>query len=309
MLLFHPLSLTSLKLTVLNGDRILSTATGFVVKYAEKFFLVTNWHVVTGRHADTGACLDEKYAAVPDRLAVDYHPSDSFGRWRRIIHPLFEDGRQLWTEHPRGCGQRGGVDVVALPIERATDCIPHPFPAFQVSARVSGLPPHIEVGAVVHVIGFPAGRGTAGQWPIWLTGHIATDPQFDFEGSPRFLVDVRTRGGMSGSPVVIRARLHAEWRKSGNAQARHIHAIPDRESPVDHFLGVYSGRVRDDLDLGFVWRPHVLRELIEGRIDETVPPGTFTPKLREDEPVVFGAPLPAEQPEGVIDFDTPPKPS
>ena len=38
--------------------------------------------------------------------------------------------------------------------------------------------------------------------PIWKTGHIASEPDVDFEGEPTFLVDVSAFPGMSGSPVL-----------------------------------------------------------------------------------------------------------
>jgi len=33
--------------------------------------------------------------------------------------------------------------------------------------------------------------------------------------------------------------------------------------PVERFLGVYSGRISDQSDLGFVWKEEVVRDIVE----------------------------------------------
>ncbi len=53
-ILVDPLSARSLLLeTAVNGYP-LGTATGFVVQKGNQPYLITNWHVVAGRNADTG---------------------------------------------------------------------------------------------------------------------------------------------------------------------------------------------------------------------------------------------------------------
>ncbi len=51
--IIDPLSLVSLRLKVKTNGQDLSTATGFVVNAAGRNFLITNWHVVSGRHPET----------------------------------------------------------------------------------------------------------------------------------------------------------------------------------------------------------------------------------------------------------------
>jgi hypothetical protein len=38
---------------------------------------------------------------------------------------------------------------------------------------------------------------------------------------------------------------------------------------VQQFLGIYSGRINQDSDLGFVWRPRAISEVIDGRCRPT----------------------------------------
>ena len=82
-------------------------------------------------------------------------------------------------------------------------------------------------------------------------GHIASDPDIDYKfGSPAFIIDATTRHGMSGSPVVIRSS-GAHWTSTA------MLAFGDHVK----FLGIYSGRIRDQAELGRVWRPSVLTDM------------------------------------------------
>ena len=68
-----------------------------------------------------------------------------------------------------------------------------------------------------------------------------------------FLIDCRTRKGQSGSPV-IRYR-------NGGGYVAHDNDI-EVVSPLSQFLGVYSGRINEDSDLGTVWKSHLVSELL-----------------------------------------------
>src|SRR4051812_43799972 len=78
-----PLSVTSLYLKLYAKGNQLSTATGFVVEHHGRRFLVSNWHVFSGRNADTDQPLDSKTAAVPDqvRIALLIAEGDRITRW------------------------------------------------------------------------------------------------------------------------------------------------------------------------------------------------------------------------------------
>ncbi len=65
----HPLSLVPLFIEIRSLGKTLSHATAFVVESAGKSHLVSNAHVFTGRHADTGKCLDPNLA-IPDEVLV-----------------------------------------------------------------------------------------------------------------------------------------------------------------------------------------------------------------------------------------------
>jgi hypothetical protein len=51
------------------------------------------------------------------------------------------------------------------------------------------------------VLGYPRGMSGGGHFPVWKRATIATEPDIDLDGLPRFYIDTATREGMSGSPV------------------------------------------------------------------------------------------------------------
>jgi hypothetical protein len=126
----------------------------------------------------------------------------------------------------------------------------------------------------VNVIGYPLGIGAAGNWPIWITGHLASDPDFDFDRRPVILIDARTREGMSGSPVILRTKeVYAQGIGRLSIQG---------PSQAEMFLGVYAGRLRADLDLGYVWRARVVREILQGRSEPNPPRARINDHIQGD---------------------------
>lgn len=108
----------------------------------------------------------------------------------------------------------------------------------------------------ISIIGYPAGIRTGTGFPIWKTGHIASDPDLNYDNKPVFLIDATTRGGMSGSPVVLRMS-GGFMNRSG---ARVISAGTSTK-----FLGIYSGRITqmdNSTEIGFVWKPSVIVDIL-----------------------------------------------
>ena len=193
--IIDPLSVCSLLVTSMANGSNLGSATGFVVVHNGKPFLITNWHVVSARDPNTGKPLSPT-GAVPDQLAIVHHDAKQLGRWESRVEPLYSAGNPRWREHPGG----KAIDVVALPLSM-TDVAVRFYPIDLALADFDML---VQVAMTVSIIGFPFGLATNGALPIWKTGHIASDPDIEYQGKPAFLVDSSTRGGMSGSPVVVR---------------------------------------------------------------------------------------------------------
>jgi hypothetical protein len=239
------LSARSLLIEMAVNSNALGTATAFVVESSGKHFLITNWHVVAGRDPDTNQLLSST-GAVPDEIRIVHHGKQKLGSWVIRSQKLYDQNRTpLWIEHPLG----NKIDLVAVPLTRLDPAVEvYPF-----DLKLADFDIVAEVAMPVSIIGFPYGLSSAGAWPIWKTGHIATDPDLDYGNCPVFLIDATTRGGMSGSPVVL--RLFGGYNdRAGN----YIMA----GGMSTRFLGVYAGRIHDQAEIGRVWRPHLINEIL-----------------------------------------------
>lgn len=252
-------------------DTRLADASGFIATdAADQHFLVTNRHVVRGRDNQTDICLSST-CSIPDRVEITVHtqedevaPPRAFAfevplyadpertespRWREERLD-FEDGRELSDEF---------ADVVCLPFECPENCLIYPLRS-KGAEFFGDIPVAVSRGSRVVVSGFPFGFSATGlrnkdlDLPIWITGYVSTPIDWWFDRLPVFLIDARTRPSMSGSPVF--AFYDQEAPKIPKME---IQIAPESGF---RFLGVYSGRLRDDSDLGRVWQPSVVHRLL-----------------------------------------------
>lgn len=163
-------SLASLLVQPSFGGKPISSATGFVAGRPEddRLWLVTNWHVATGRNPATGQPLDQKTGAVPDELILGHHVDGALGSWHFATEALYDSaGDPLWFEHPAH-GRK--VDVVALPITKRAGSS---FVGYNPWDVGTALP--IGIGRPLSVIGFPFGQTAGGLLPVWLQAWVASE--------------------------------------------------------------------------------------------------------------------------------------
>jgi Trypsin-like peptidase domain len=248
-----PTSLVSLLATTVASSIPLATATAFLWRHGDKTLLVSNWHVLSGRAPATGQPLDKQGGGIPEVIRVGHHHEHNLGVWTDRDHKLYDDeGNALWRMHPRG----QDVDIAILEIKQPTGTR-----AFFVNDIKQQERMPLLVTSEIFVVGFPFGIKTAGALPIWKRASIASEPEVDIRGLPFFFADTATRGGMSGSPVVMQAFgqfVDANGTVNLTAQMN------------TRFVGVYSGRIgaEDELraQLGMVWRKEALLEVIDGGV-------------------------------------------
>jgi hypothetical protein len=244
-----PPSVHSLFLQTRFGETILASATGFVVNTRIGPALVTNRHVVTGRHQDTNAPLSPT-AGIPNNLIIWHNRHDHLGQWVARCESLYIGGIPRWKEHPT-LGAR--ADIVCLPLTDLTDVHLHTY-----DPSAPGPPIQVGPSDLVSVVGFPFGLGGDvgnGLFAIWATGFLATEPIADFGELPISLIDCRSRPGQSGSPVIAYRGGGPVTLEGGSSATFGL--------SVWRLIGVYSGRINADSDLGRVWKVSALRELIE----------------------------------------------
>lgn len=132
-----------------------------------------------------------------------------------------------------------------------------PYPVFGEQPGIYYGP-----GGRVSVIGFPFGISTSqepgGRTAVWTTGYVASDPSINFRDLPCFMIDARTRSGQSGSPVIA-IRIFASTVTLGSGIVKVL-----GQPPEVRLVGVYSGRIGGDTDLGVVWKLETLQEILRG---------------------------------------------
>jgi hypothetical protein len=248
-------SIASLLLETRVNGQALSRATGFVVERSGTRYLVTNWHVAAGRQPDNGQPMSST-GAVPDELHIVHNRAGQLGSWMQVDEPLYNgDGTPLWLEHP---SHARNVDAVALPLTNTSGIDFYPYDPWAAPTPTIAF----GIGGFLTIVGFPFGMTGGGALGIWVQGAVATEPSLDFNYLPCFLIDSRTRPGQSGSPVLAY--------RSGGAVEMEGGETAIVSGTVVRFLGIYSGRVHPDSDLGRVWKPSAITEIIEGAVRGSV---------------------------------------
>ncbi len=259
-----PISQTTVHLSCdsLSMSKRLATASGFIYKSNEKHYLITNWHVVTGRHPDTGICIDPTLI-VPDTLSTLFRKAVRLDTGVEGLQgfaeklPLYDGNADPnWYEHPV---HGRVVDVVALPIPDEIQSVYKLAPINEVPFDTGYNP---WVADDLFVIGYPFDKTPFGFLPLWKRASVATEPDVDVDQLPKMLIDTGTRSGLSGSPVIMqRIGIHG---MVGDA-VRGAEII----GRIRNFVGVYSGRVDNDLSkaqIGIVWKARVLDEILSARV-------------------------------------------
>lgn len=245
MTTIHQPSVMSLLIEMRFNGTPIATGTGFVVNTARGHALITNRHNVTGRRQDDGQPLSPT-GAIPNELVIAHNAKGRLGTWVRRTEALYNTSMETrWVEHPV-LGAR--ADVVALPLMHIQDVEFYPYDPSNPGHDMSVGPADI-----VSVIGFPFGLTGGGACALWATGFMASEPQIQLD-LPVLFIDCRSRPGQSGSAVIAFRNGGAVPMANGNTAMF--------TGPVWRFLGVYSGRVNSESDIGIVWKASAVEELV-----------------------------------------------
>lgn len=246
---FPPVLRLAVFIVAYAGDERLGTGTGFVVGEPGSRFLVSNRHVVVGRKPGSNEYQDSR-GRQPTRIQV-ISLDERFTTAEADIPIFTEDREPLWFEHPTLMHE---LDLVCLPVD---DDLHQHTPTERM--HVLEMPVRITVTDPVIVTGFPLGfHGGFRGLPVAVTGMIATHPKLSVDADdrlPRFLIDSRTRAGLSGAPVFFYPNGQMVITESGTTVAN---------SPRKSFelLGIYCGRVHEQADLGYVISTTAIKQMI-----------------------------------------------
>jgi len=213
-------------------------ATGFFFKDIERGntpYLITNRHVA----------IDERKGYYADSFKIEIHSSTEITRQVRVIQiPLYDDEhRPIWLEFPRL--EEMYVDIIAINLQNY--CQDGDYNYYWDK---NDYPSHSQIISQEHlirVIGYPFGiHDIIHKLPITRHATIASPYTVAYRDKPYFIIDVNLHPGMSGSPVII-----------PNSGIR-----PGKDKFKMHpLLGVLSAG-DPNLELGIVWYPQLIQELI-----------------------------------------------
>lgn len=227
-------------------DILLSSATGFFFKNGAKSYFITNYHVAIGRNPVDGKAID-KNCSIPNRMCI-HEPNTNV--------KLFE---WIWDkESPE--------DFWILPNNKIDLAIKE-ISSYEMPKTInwvemfSGREWEVNITEKVVIVGYPYGERISNKTPCCITGYIATDIDIDFNEQPLFLIDSRTREGMSGSPVYYYVTTGQGINKFDESIS---FGFGDKNHPlIQKFLGIYSGRIDNESDLGKVWKVQAITELLQ----------------------------------------------
>jgi hypothetical protein len=191
--MIDPLLLSAVKVLTFVNQEPLTNASGFFFARDERLFLVTSRHVL----------WDEPSEHYPDNVRIELHINrDDVAQSTDFSIPLYRDGKSIWIQ---GTDTAGEIDVAVIEIERSALPQDMAYRAFTADHLLGT--DNIEIGTDLLIVGFPLGfHDTLHHLPVARHAIVASCFSLRFQGEGYFLTDARTHRGMSGAPIVMRAK-------------------------------------------------------------------------------------------------------
>lgn len=233
--MIEPLLLTTTRVSTFDGERVLTSATGFFFEREGRLFLVTSRHVV----------FDEPTRHFPSRLEIELHTHTcDLTRTVGLSVLLYKEGKSVWRQ---GKDDGGEIDVAVVELDRAALAADVEIEAF-TPGHLQATLDEVEVGSSLLIVGFPLGfHDTLHHLPVVRHAVIASSFGIRFQGQGFFLTDARTHRGSSGAPVVMRNATAGKlpWKLLGVHSSRMD--MGSRDQKLDESLGLNSAWYADIL--------------------------------------------------------------
>lgn len=248
------LSLVTTPVFLKNGEKIVSQGTGFYFRDDDQLFLVTAYHVLTGRSPA------EKKDPLGNAISFYCHMDSSRPQNVRWINlPIAgKEGARLVRP------SRNNADLAAIALQPAeyASCDIMAITRDWITAPLESAP-----GSAVFVVGYPYGYSdTVNSLPVWKTGNLATSAAIDFEGLPLVLLDISIYPGMSGAPAIQLTRS-----AQGVTETRLIGVftgiVERKNDRIGSNLSADGKYAMESLELAQVWKGDLLPALVAGGRD------------------------------------------
>src|SRR5258708_38664430 len=102
-MMMHPASCGVTRMEMFFDDVSLGCATGFLYLFGQDLGLVSNWHVFSGRHPETGD-VRHSTGCTPNRVefhisVAGHHQTGVSITFRPMALPIIRDDEALWWQH------------------------------------------------------------------------------------------------------------------------------------------------------------------------------------------------------------------
>lgn len=182
---------------ILNGKddtQFLTSGTGSIIHFKTKYYLVTNFHVFSGKDALT----NQKFPDQKDTntaISVIFQPKDRKSKFVPIVYPIYSpNGTELFKKF---IFQNTIIDIAVMPIVL-------PFNIAKFSFELTDLDTSFSYtdARKLMMFGFPYGKFKNIWQPTELDGNAVTNSQSGpFIYDPFVFIDTAPIPGMSGSPI------------------------------------------------------------------------------------------------------------
>lgn len=271
-----------------DGQGLISTGTAFFYYVDSCWFLITNWHNISGKHFLNKQPLPSGRLPTYIKAKISAYIGDGNLTLNEFVPTaqrvdIYQDHSPVWYEHPT---LGSDCDVVAIPMERPQSCPEFMHNAVNLISRIR-IP--VKPGSSSFVIGFPKSLSIGFGLPLWKSGYVASEPHYPItiggevsevggmknaKQLPAFYIDSQTREGMSGAPVF--ASYMGNWDMTNPYEPINP-SDPnfwDRDDILlgenrMEFVGCYSGRIgknEEGAALGLCWTVKTLDEICTGRV-------------------------------------------
>lgn len=241
-------SLQSLHIETYRDNKPLKTATGFIIFNKNKYYLITNWHVVTNKNSWNKKWIDNTIQVEPNKLKIFHVINENIVKYQ-IVNLEDFDGTKYYKEYQFNTEM---VDVVSIPIFNQPGIKYYP-----VDYKTNQKDIYLEPTERIFICGFPLGKHSAPYLPIWKSGLIASEPEIDQQNKPIMWIDVESFGGMSGSPTYyISSNIKYKPKDNKTTSTSNLFGTST------FFIGIFSHRI-DSIGIGCLWKAPFLEKLFD----------------------------------------------
>lgn len=254
-----------------DENKTFSRGTGFFYRNLDgRGYLITCWHVVSGRDFFSRECLSNT-GFEPTKIA--YYgakiEADSSGSTKLLQKRIVIGFPEVLQEYIRsGPPNIAGVpvDLFAFPVDpewifSAQDASPEATPQQKLSKFINEQNQSYlstNAGDDCYILGYPLANYVGFRPPVWKRASIASDTALPFAGRPIFLVDGNTLPGLSGAPIIRMERVLVETAE-GSGEYNSL--------DTSLLVGVYAGRLTSpdykDTMIGYGWYTGLIPDLLE----------------------------------------------